>query len=373
LPTETLLIKSERKIGMIKKTVILLFVWGISFSAFSQKVIWSGGVHSFFDNVEFGGSKVQIPQTMAGVHLTPEIGLEWDGKHRVLAGFDVMHEYGSNRVIDYYDPIIYYELDNAPWRFYMGAFPRSLVLDKYPRMFFQDSIANYRPTLNGLFWEFYSGDNYFNAWLDWTSRQTRTRHEAFFMGWSGRYNYGIFYGQHFGYMFHFAGVMEPEIPEGLHDNGLILTSLGIDLAAKTGFDRLEANVGWSAGLECDRSLGDWHKLHGLLSEARIEYRGLGVFNTYYRGGSQQIFYNDHANELYWGDPVYRSKEYDRADLYISFIKTNVVNIKMTYSLHFTERMMYHQQMLTATFDLDNFRKKKAEQSTYLWDYLFLKK
>ncbi|GHT06576.1 hypothetical protein FACS189423_11490 [Bacteroidia bacterium] len=321
--------------------------------------------------MEFSGSSVQNSQTMAGVHLVPEIGLSWNDKHRIYAGADGLHEYGSNQTVDYYDPIVYYEYDGQPFRFYMGAIPRQLVLDKYPRMFFQDSIRNYRPVINGLFWEYTSNENYANIWLDWASRQTHTRHEAFFMGWSGRYNLGIGYAQHFGYMFHFANLKDPVVPEAVHDNGLLLTSVGVDLAAKTGFDKLEANAGWSVGMDRDRGLAVWNKPQGLLSEIKVEYRGLGLFNTYYKGGSQQVYYGDHGNELYWGDPVYRSKEYDRIDGYIQFLKTNVVQLKFVYSLHFMEKQSYHSQAFYAVFDLDKLKNKKEEKKyRYLWDDWF---
>jgi hypothetical protein len=357
----------------MKKTVFLL-ITGLNImcsSGFAQDILWKAGVHSFFDNTEFGHSAVQMPQTMAGVHLAPEFGLSWDNKHRIYAGVDVLHEYGSNKTVDYYDPIVYYEYNSQPFRFYMGAIPRQLVLDKYPRMFFQDSIRNYRPVINGLFWEYRQEGNYANVWLDWASRQTYQRHESFFMGWSGRYNWKMLYAQHFGYMFHFAGVMDPVVPEAVHDNGLLLTSLGIDLAQTTGWDKLEANIGWSLGMDRDRDIAVWNKPKGFLSEIKAEYRGLGIFNTYYKGDSQQVFYADHSNQLYWGDPIYRSKEYDRLDGYILFLKTASVEVKLTYSLHFTEQKMYHEQMLNVTCDLDNLKSKRHEKKyRFLWDNWF---
>ncbi|MDR0506017.1 MAG: hypothetical protein LBH32_04245 [Dysgonamonadaceae bacterium] len=362
----------------MKKIFIIILIlncvkWGgfngFSGYVFSQNIVWNAGIYPFFQNTEFGYSKVQMPQTMAGVHVAPEIGLCWD-KNRIFAGIDLMHEWGSNKAIDYSDVIAYYEYAGKPFRFYMGAFPRRMALEKYPRMFFQDSILNYRPVVNGLFWEFFHRKNYFNVWLDWTSRQTTSRHEAFFMGWSGRYNAGVMYGQHFGYMFHFAGKMNPEIEEGLHDNGLLLTSLGIDLASKTGFEKLEVNAGWSVGLERDRSIGDWHSPQGLLSEIKVEYRGLGLFNTYYRGESQQVFYGDHGNELYWGDPIYRSKEYNRTDFYLCFINTDAISLKLTYSLHFTEKTMYHEQALAASINLGKMKSKKTKNYKYIWSGWF---
>lgn len=358
---------------MKRISLTILSLLGI-FIASAQDFVWKAGVHSFFDNAEFAHSKVQDPQTMAGIHLSPEIGISWNEKHRIFAGLDAMHEFGSDKIIGFVDPIAYYNFDGEQFRFYMGAFPRKLALEKYPRMFLNDSIGNYRPNLNGIFWEYYQKNNYMNVWLDWTSRQTEEHRETFFMGWSGRYNLGVFYGQHFGYMYHFAKRKNPVIPDNLHDNGLILTSLGIDFSSKTAFEKLEANVGWSAGLERNRDGdGDWHTPHGFLSEVKIEYKGLGLFNTYYRGGEQQIFYEEHGDALYWGDRFYRTKEYNRTDLYINFFKTNVINLKLNFSFHFAEKTMYNQQALYATFDVDNLKKKEQPKYEYIWDNWFKNK
>ena len=363
----------HRKTKRMKKLKCFLILFCIIYTVSSQELVWKAGVHSFFDNNEFVNSNFKQSQTMAGVHFAPEIGLSWNNQHRIFVGTDIMHEFGSDKTIDYYDPIIYYEFDGKPFRFYMGAFPRKNILDKYPRFFFQDSIANYRPTITGLFWEYYSNDNYFNIWLDWTGRQTYERHEAFFMGWSGRYNYGVLYGQLFGYMFHFARTMETiETADGIHDNGLLLTSLGIDFSTKTDFEKLEANIGWSVGLERDRNFDRWHNPSGILSEVKVEYRGLGLFNTYYNGGSQQVFYNDHGGELYWGDPIFRSKKYNRTDIYVNFFKTDVVNIRFSYSFHFSEGNIFQEQALYATFDLNNIAKKTEKTYRYLWDNWFKK-
>ena len=352
---------------MKKASFILLILLYVSTTAFSQDLLWQVGVHSFFDNKEFGSNSVETSETMAGTHFVPQIGLDFDGKSRVFVGMDVMHEFGSNKGIDYHDPIAYYEYDGKPFRFYMGAFPRNLALDNYPRMFFQDSISNYRPTMNGFFWELYNKKDYFNIWLDWTSRQTDTRRETFFMGWSGKYNLGIFYGQHFGYMYHFAGTANQAIPESVHDNGLLLTSIGIDLSKETGFEKLEANAGWSVGLEQDRVINSgWYTQQGFLSEIKAEYKGLGLFNTFYKGAGQQIFYDKFGSMLYWGNNMYQLKQYDRLDGYILFLKNSVVEVKFTYSLHFGEGTMYHEQLLHATFDMGNLKKKPQKPYEYLW-------
>ena len=347
--------------------IILLVLLQVSMPAFSQEVLWKAGVHSFFDNNEFTGCSVKESQTMAGTHLVPQIGLNFNEKHRIFAGIDAMHEFGSDQTVAYYDPIAYYEYDGKPFRFYVGAFPRKTVLDRYPLMFFQDSINNYRPVMNGFFWEFYNKEDYINIWLDWTSRQTYTHRESFFMGWSAKYNWGVLYGQHFGYMFHFAGSANLDISEPVQDNCAILYSLGVDFSKKTGFEKLEANAGWALGMEKDRGTDDgFQPRQGFLSEIKVEYKGLGLFNTFYKGSGQQMSYNRFGNALYWGDPIYRAKQHDKLDGYIRFIKNNTVDVKFVYSLYFAENNIFHQQALYATFDLDNLKKKAQRPYEYIW-------
>ena len=359
-------IKKRKQIN-IGIFIVLFVFFGGGINAFSQEFLWKTGVYNFFDNSEFAHSKLTIPQTMAGVHLSPEIGLKWNDNHHFFAGFDAMHEYGSDKIINYFDPIVYYQFTRQQFRFIAGAFPRKQTLDKYPRIFFQDSINNYRPTINGIFWEFGSEGKYMNVWLDWVSRQTSTRRESFFLGWSGKYNLHIFYGQHFGYMLHLANVTNPEIREGIQDNILTLTSLGIDLSSKTNFEQLEANIGWAIGIERNRMIGKWHRPQGFLSEIKVEYRGLELYNTLYKGQSQQIFRHNHGNDLYWGDPMYHTETYNRTDCSILFYKSDVMNIKFTWSLHFAEQTLYHQQLFNASFDLHNMKKTGQKKYSYLWD------
>jgi len=354
-----------------KKCIIILLFLGIGRSGFSQEILYQVGIYNFFDNNEFAGCPVGDSQTMAGVHFAPQIGLGLDSIHRIFVGVDAMHEYGSSQAIGYYDPIAYYEYAGKVFRFNMGAFPRKIALDKYPLFFFQDSILNYRPMMTGLFWEYSPKDgDYLNTWLDWTGRQTFSKRETFFVGWSGRYNWNVFYGQHFGYMYHFAGNGNPDDHTPVHDNGRIWTALGVDLASKTSLDELNINAGWAVGLERDRaSASGWTALQGLLSEIRAEYRGVGIFNTFYRGASQNKFYNEFGNQLYWGDRLYRATHYDRLDMYVIFMKTSNVFLKFSFTLHFVNSGMFAEQQFTATWDWDNLKNKKpGKKYHYLWDH-----
>jgi hypothetical protein len=293
---------------------------------------------------------------MAGVQVAPEFGVVWDTINKVNVGVNLLHEFGSSNAIDKFYPTAYFESYRGPIRFIMGAFPRSRAIENYPRLFFQDSISYYRPNINGIFTEYRKGNNYFNVWLDWTGLQSKTMNEEFFIGFSGKYKPGIFYLQHFGAMFHYAGKMDPVVEEPLHDNLLFLTSAGIDLSGKTCFSRLEANVGWAIRLERSRADNSgWIKSNGFLSETRVEYKWFGLFNTFYIGDNMMHYYSELGNKLYWGDPSYRAKTSDRADFYISFLQSQTVDLKLTYSLTSMENRIYHEQMLKVIINLNSMK------------------
>ena len=332
--------------------IILLFLL-ICGRSFPQQIIWNAGLFSFFDNTEFAHSSVQIPQTMAGVRFAPDIGLSWDSIHSVITGFNVLHEFGSEKSFADFYPTAYYRFKKKPFLFFMGAFPRDLIPVRYPRLFFQDSIYYYRPNVNGLMWEYSEDKLNLSVWLDWTGRQSFTEHETFFWGVTGKYKPGVLYVQHFSYMFHFAGTMNPADDGPLHDNGLAMTSLGLDLSGKTFFDKFDINGGWVIGLDRARAYETgWLTHNAFISQANIEYKHTGLFNTFYIGDPQMYYYNELHNELYWGDPFYRSKVYNRTDFYIDFIRNKNINTRLTYSLHFSEGKMYHEQGLKVNVNLN---------------------
>jgi hypothetical protein len=339
----------------MKKQVLLLISFIlITCRSYSQEKTWQVNLFSFFDNIEFGGSQVKIPQTMTGIMVAPEAGLRWDSVHRISAGVNLMHEFGSKTVIENIYPTAYYNYSKGPIRFIMGAFPRNTATGNYPRLFFQDSVYYYRPNMEGIFIEYARDRGRVNLWLDWTGRQSVEVHEAFFAGISGRLNRGIFYLRHFGYMYHFASKKDPVNEEALHDNLLFYTSMGIDLSGKTFLDQLEINAGWVSGLERARADNTgWIKLHGMLLEAKAEFKCIGLFNTYYKGEGLMYFYGDHSTDLYWGDPAYRAKSYNRTDIYLKFFREQRLNLELTWSLHFLESRIYHEQMLKVMVNLNN--------------------
>jgi len=341
---------------MRKSLFLLIILLGFCVKVQSQDFIWKANIYSFFNNNEFSRSKYKIPQTISGIQAAPEIGIRFDSVHIISGGVNILKEFGSTAIADKIYPTVYYEFNNASYRFMMGAFPRNVALDKYPRVFFQDSIAYFRPNMTGMFFELSREKGYINLWLDWTSQISVTERETFFAGLSGRYNAGIFYMQHFSYMFHYAKDFDPIVEKYIYDNALTLTSVGVNLSQLTFLDQFDINAGWLSGIE--RSRGDeigWITNNGFLMETRLAYRRFGIFNTLYLGDKQMPFYAEQLNKLYWGDPIYRAGNYNRSDFYIDFIKNSRVKLQLAYSLHFAEQNVFHEQFLKLQIALDGFR------------------
>ena len=338
-----------RKVFRLVSLYLLLFVSVISYG---QKIDWSVSASSFFDNAEFGHSKFQIPQTMAGIHIAPRLAFSQNRVHSVNVGVDMLHEFGSVEFVNKYTPIAYYQYKKDPITFLMGAYPREFALENAPRFLFYDSITYYRPMINGLLLKYEDDNGWVQTWMDWTSRQTQTEREAFILGFAGKYGLGVFYLRDYTFMYHFAGTMDPAYSEALHDNVISMTSFGVDLSEKTFFDKLDVNVGWAVTTERARSESTgWLKHNGFISEATIQYKWLGVFNSFYAGDSHMAFYSDHSSELYWGDPFYRANKYNRTDIYIDFMHSDIASLKLIYSLHACENTVYHQQSLRLSVNI----------------------
>jgi hypothetical protein len=124
----------------------------------------------------------------------------------------------------------------------------------------------------------------------------------------------------------------------------------------TFFDRLETSAGWAVRIERSRADNSgWLTSGGFVMETRAEYKWIGLFNTLYNGNNMMRYYPELGNKLYWGDPVYRSKSSDRADIYINFLRKHTVNVSLTYSLVFMEQRVYHEQMLKVFVNLNSLK------------------
>jgi len=346
----------------------------INLNVRSQEVQWKTGLNYFFDNTEFDRSSITIPQTMTGVHLSPEIGVKWDSAHSVFAGVEVLKNSGTSNIIDKTDVIAYYQYLTLTSTFRAGSFQREEVLSNYSDLFFQDSVKNFRPLMQGIFWQIKKNSSYFNLWLDWVSHQTNLNREIFFIGSSGHKRLGFLFADFQSYLYHFAGRANNPY-DHLCDNALGHFSVGVDYCNKQGLDTLLFAVGVLAGFERDRDSGNKRVYTpvGALLRLNAEYRGIGLDNMLYLGQPRMDLYKDFGGNLYWGNPFLRSNYYLESKLYLNVVHTPYVKGRIAGKFHFSEGMLMFEQTLNLSVSLNNFSEHQRNQNNRTFNLLHFNK
>ena len=170
-----------------------------------------------FDNTEYRTS-LYPSMTIFGARLTPSVGLsvgQANGMHhRLMAGIDVMKDFGRNPVGPeqiavaggetvpnpeastrqsnwnlFGEILLYYRWD-ASFRktdltMTAGIFPRSTAAT-YPRAFFSDSLRFYDNNLEGLLLQFRRPKSYYEVGIDWMGMFGKYRRERFMLFGSGK-------------------------------------------------------------------------------------------------------------------------------------------------------------------------------------------
>lgn len=315
----------------------------------AQSLNWRANAFGFADNREYN-STFQIPQTILGIQFAPELFLTFDSVHTLNVGLNALKEFGSINEIDKVNPYFYYALNSKSFDFHFGVFPRKKFHSDSPKAIYYDSLSYYRPYISGLFWTYKKGGFKQSVYLDWTSRQTVNQREAFIMGGKGNYRHKMFFAENHLYMYHYAHTAISHEDEHIRDNGVVVVTLGLNAADHTFLDSLKLSLSGIKSFERERNVTDWRTPNGLILDFTIEYKGFGVSNTYYYG---------QGHWLDWGDPFYRLNRYNRTDIYYRLLRFKKVTGSFTYSLHYAEGGISHQQQFTFAVELSSgFNKRK---------------
>lgn len=320
---------------------LTIFILSLTLTATAQVVEGNVNLHSFADNREYMHSN-RFSQTIFGTRLSPELGLILDSVHRIRIGFNALHEFGSAKFTSIIDPVIYYQYQDKRWDFYMGIFPRQNLLDDYPRAIFKDTLAYYRPNVEGMLVKLNAGTGHETVWIDWTSRQTDFNRETFLFGISGYYKQGLLFTSHHAMMFHNAGPGISIPGDHIQDNGAASLKLGVDLSGLTAMDSLTFNAGGLMSFERTRSVSDWVTPAGVLLEMHAGYKRFGLTNSFYLGDGHNLIY---------GDQFYTAKQYNRTDLSYTPIKNKRIEGRFTFSLHFLEGEVDNQQAFSLKYNI----------------------
>ncbi|MDR0687449.1 MAG: hypothetical protein LBF55_02035, partial [Prevotellaceae bacterium] len=314
---------------------------------------------------EYKPEQRQIPQSILGSWLVPEVGLQLDSVHHLHTGVGLQRYFGSaEKAPDQVAYVAYYRYCAKPFELYVGSFPAQRLLADYPNALFYDSIVNLRLNSANIFWKIFGQQWHADIWLDWSGHQTQVQREAFLVGIAGKYTYKKAYAALQSYMHHFATVAGAT-DQHIVDNGMARLCVGVGAPAGFLLDSLNVNAGVLGAYSRERSVDPRYQFSGgFFCEAAVEKFGIGIKNTLYIGENLMPLYGKYnAEHLYWGDPFYQNTLYNRSDFYVQLFDTDRVQARFTWSMHAAAGFISHQQMFTLNVHLNSRQKPGAKRQT----------
>ncbi len=321
---------------------------------------WNANAFTFFDNGEYQGCPYAVSGTYSGIRLSPEFGIGWGGKYKLMAGVHVQKDFGSREIIDYLDVIAYFDYRQQHKRisqhFMMGAFPREGMLSNYTNFFFRTWYRYYRHNMTGMFYQLDGKVGFVNVWLDWTGLQSKTERETFYVGVSGEARAKAFVGGGEFYMFHYANTDPPSGDKCVHDNILGNFWVGIDLHywRWKHVNKMRFTAGVMTGVERKRDDGLTPSKSpvGLFVSFDINVWRFGARAIYYYGEKRYTVETDDFGATYWGSRMLQSGNYLLGHVYYDLFKWDGIKGQLGYKFHVVDGKLYHQQVLTLAVNLN---------------------
>lgn len=319
----------------------------------AQEYRWRAEFDYFFDNTEYNGTPFVNSQTMNGIWFNPVGSVAWDSLHTLYGGVNLLKIPGMKNAIDKVDVTLYYQYRTPKILFQVGAFPRKEVLSNYNNFFFKDSIDNFLPLIQGIFWQIGNNDHFFNAWMDWTGYATPAARENFFIGFSGRAAKGLFFADFQSYMFHYSNTSPATPGVGVSENLQLQVSAGWRYDDKKVFASM-ISMGILMGYERDRRFENTLcRPVGFTARVDAEYYGIGTQNTLYVGDPRMRLFDTFGGDLYWGTQFLRGKSYVESEWYARLLETDRVKARLNVNFHISEGNVFFQQMLNVSVVIDN--------------------
>ena len=347
-----------------------------------------------FDNREFYKSKFTSSMTIFGARLTPAVGVSLEQNngvcHRLMAGIDVMKNFGASPVAPEYAPAdspdadprlnnlnlfkeitLYYSvakhMGKTDFSMIAGVFPRRFSEGSYSQAFFSDSLRFYDNNLEGLLLKFKRPKAYFEVGCDWMGMSGAYRKERFMIFTSGEGKVLPFLSLGYAaYLYHFAGA---EVSPGVVDNALVNPYLRFDLADCADLQKLSFRLGWLQSLQNDRvHVGKYVFPGGGEFVADVQKWDVGVRNELFVGVDMMPYYNSadtggykYGNLLYMGSPFYRIYDdstdkvglFDRLEVYYApKFGAPYLDLKVSAQFYFSARGYSGcRQMVSLNFNL----------------------
>lgn len=319
----------------------------------AQEILWDIDFLGFFDNREYNAEGTRA-QTLAGVRLSPEIGVGiLDNRHRLMAGGSWIQNFGTGTKESTIILTAYYRYESPRFKMTVGSFPRTQLIEAQPGVLVFDSLLYYHPNFTGALFQYESPKGYAEIYLDWRRMQTEKEREAFLIAANLRYRPCLFYmGAHLS-VNHLARPKNSPENISVMDDIVANPYIGIDLSRKLPLDSLSLHAGYLVSLERNRGDGNWHTPQGVLAELYGRWKFLALRNTFYGGGNQMPLYPAYQGLFNQGDPFYQSKVYNRTDVMAYLFNNAFVNCFIAVNFHYARHTLSSQQQLVVRFNLDH--------------------
>ena len=358
------------------------------------KFVYDVNFNYAFVNNEFDASDgLFVPSgTVAAARVSPYAGLEINrgvyGTHRLMAGIDVMKNFGENPTSfgAENDP----SLENKAlfreitlWYQYArkfgktgfmaaaGVFPRHLCGGKYTTAVFSDGVRFFDNNAEGLMLKWNRPRSNYEVILDWNGLYGTDRREQFnILSYGECYLTGRLYLGWQGMFHHYANSVNAG---GVVDDHLLNPFVAYDFTGTVPVEVLTLSAGAYLGYQRDRRISNSLKTpFGGSIVADVRNWRVGLRNELYYGHDLMPFFNDTDNAgIMYGTNLYmRSGSwkvstdgapgiYDNAELYWKPVISEFVYIKISAIAHFQPGFVGWQQLLILNFDLEKIGKQPA--------------
>lgn len=339
--------------AMTKKLLTAIVLLCTTVNAWSQELFFDGGIATNFDNTEYTGSDCGTSRTIFAVEIDPAIGWRIDKNNSIVAGVQLLKDFGSEKFINCTTLIAYYKFDNGTYGADAGMFSRNDLAGRYSRAFYSDSTLIYENTVQGLAMRYKDHRAFAEVAVDWVGMRSETTREHFrILAAAG----GLF-AEHFDAgvslsMQHYAN--KSTFNGNVVDNMLINPYIGARF--NTVID-IELRAGWLQSLQRDRRAHDgWKSPWGGEVYLRLGWKGIFIDNNLYAGKNLMPFRNTAgADGLYYGsslytcDPFYGTTHgiYNRTGIgYERSFLNDAISVRAEMVLQYNGAKLYCQQLVS---------------------------
>ena len=106
----------------------------VSWPVAAQKFLWNVDFDFRFDNKEYAGMVNDASVTNFAARLTPQVGIGWGHGNAIMAGIDVMNNFGAGtRLMD--EMVLYYRYRDDKFGAFLGRFSRRNLIGNYSYAF----------------------------------------------------------------------------------------------------------------------------------------------------------------------------------------------------------------------------------------------